>query len=99
TETGKNYAPDFFKPSRLGGSKDPNTGKILPPGVQYIMDPFGNPYGYSTAGLAVEQQYRAALATNPSAGRPPQKGYNPTFDLWSCAGDTAGLTTKWIKNW
>jgi len=102
TETAKNYAPDFFKPSRLGGIKDPNTGKVSP--VQYIMDPFGNPYGYSTAGLLLEQEFRANLATNASATRPAQnskgtQGYNPTFDLWSCAGDTAGLTAKWIKNW
>ncbi|MDR3403084.1 MAG: type II secretion system protein [Chthoniobacter sp.] len=97
TETGKNYAPDFFRPSRLGGTKDPNTGKVSP--VKYIMDPFGNPYGYSTAGLAIEQQYRAALATNPNAQRQAQQGYNPTFDLWSCAGDTSGQSAKWIKNW
>jgi len=97
TETGKNYVPDFFKPSRLGGIKDPNTGKVHP--VQYIMDPFGNPYGYSTAGLAAEQQYRVALSTNPNAPRPPTAGYNPTFDLWSCAGDTSGLSAKWVKNW
>ncbi|MEI9895484.1 MAG: type II secretion system protein [Chthoniobacter sp.] len=94
----KNYAPDFFKPSRLFGPKD-SSGKLT--SVQYIMDPFGNSYGYSTAGLAVEQQYRVALATNPSAPRPPQKGYNPTFDLFSTAGDasTPPNKAKWIKNW
>lgn len=30
----------------------------------------------------------------------PSKGYNPTFDLWSTAGGTAGADeSKWIKNW
>jgi len=96
SETGRNYAPDFFKNARLGGTKD-STGKVHP--VQYIMDPFGNPYGYSTAGLSAEQAFRAALSTNPSAPRPALQGYNPTFDLWSCAGDTTGQTAKWIKNW
>ncbi|MEP6673446.1 MAG: prepilin-type N-terminal cleavage/methylation domain-containing protein [Chthoniobacter sp.] len=96
----KNYAPGFFIPSRLGG---PKVGNTVNP-VQYIMDPFGNSYGYSTAGLLVEQEYRAALATNPNANRPVQnsqgtQGYNPTFDLWSTAGDTTGNTAKWRKNW
>jgi hypothetical protein len=74
------------------------------------MDPFGNPYGYSTAGLAVEQQYRAALSTSPNAPRPPQKGYNPTFDMWSTAGNNtpppatdptsiALAQAKFVKNW
>ncbi|MEY2485813.1 MAG: hypothetical protein QOH39_1461 [Verrucomicrobiota bacterium] len=27
------------------------------------------------------------------------KGYNPTFDLWSTAGDAAGNQNQWIKNW
>jgi prepilin-type N-terminal cleavage/methylation domain-containing protein len=101
TDTGKNYAPDFWKPTRLGGTKDA-TGKVAP--VKYIMDPFGNPYGYSTAGLLVEQEYRTALSTDPNAARKAQnskgtQGYNPTFDLWTCAGDTGGNPAKWVKNW
>ncbi len=93
---GKDYAPDFWKPTRLGGTKDA-TGKPNP--VLCIMDPFGNPYGYSTAGLAVEQSYRQALSTNSSASRPSPQGFNPTFDLFSCAGDTTGNQNKWVKNW
>lgn len=100
SETSKNYLPDFFKQSRLGGPKI--NGKVTP--IQYIMDPFGNPYGYSTAGLLVEQEYRSLLSTNPTAGRSATnskgtQGYNPTFDLWSTAGDTTGNTAKWVKNW
>jgi prepilin-type N-terminal cleavage/methylation domain-containing protein len=96
----KDYAPGFFKPSRLGG---PRVGNTVNP-VQYIMDPFGNPFGYSTAGLLLDQEYRTALATNPGATRQTQnsagtQGYNPTFDLWSTAGDTRQNTGKWIKNW
>jgi type II secretory pathway pseudopilin PulG len=58
--------------------------------VQYIQDPFGNSYGYSTA-----------QAANPGG----TAGYNPTFDLWSTAGLTATpgspdtITPQWIKNW
>ena len=56
--------------------------------VQYIKDPFGNSYGYSTKSQA-----------DVAAGNPPG-GYNPTFDLWSTAGATAGNDqSKWIKNW
>jgi general secretion pathway protein G len=59
--------------------------------VQYIRDPFGNSYGYSTA-------YAADAQTNP--GTTPTHGYNPTFDLWSTAGVTSGTDqSQWIKNW
>jgi len=55
--------------------------------VQYIQDPFGNSYGYSTIQAATSDT---------------TKGYNPTFDLWSTAGTTSGSPTdknQWIKNW
>ncbi len=58
--------------------------------VDFIRDPFGNSYGYSTANQA-----------DPAT----PKGYNPTFDLWSTAGLTASpvspdtITPQWIKNW
>jgi len=92
----KNYAPDFWKPSRLGGPKTNGVATA----IWYIQDPYGNSYGYSTAGLAIEQQYRQALAISSSASRPTAiKGYNPTFDLWSTAGDTLGNPAKWAKNW
>jgi type II secretory pathway pseudopilin PulG len=54
--------------------------------VNYICDPFGNSYGYSTI-----------QAANPGDST---KGYNPTFDLWSTAGLTSGTNSNlWIKNW
>ena len=64
---------------------------LLPPppstnAVTAIRDPFGNPYGYSTM---------KATATNPATAG----GYNPTFDLWSTAGDDGTNQAKWIKNW
>ena len=99
TETARSYAQGFFTPGRLGGIKDSN-GKIAI--VRYINDPFGNPYGYSTAGLKQEQTYRQGLATNPGTQRPPAdqaKGYNSTFDLWSTAGDNTSNPAKWAKNW
>jgi type II secretory pathway pseudopilin PulG len=69
----------------LGGGLRPSMLKPKPPGANtYICDPFGNPYGYSTA-----------KASNPGGS----VGNNPTYDLWSTANDTAGNTTKWIKNW
>jgi type II secretory pathway pseudopilin PulG len=58
--------------------------------VQYIQDPFGNSYGYSTIQAATQDT---------------TKGYNPTFDLWSTSGLTANpgnpdtITPQWIKNW
>jgi prepilin-type N-terminal cleavage/methylation domain-containing protein len=55
--------------------------------VNYILDSFGNSYGYSTI-------------DNPTANSNPTPGYNPTFDLWSTAGGTTTSDVpKWIKNW
>jgi type II secretory pathway pseudopilin PulG len=90
------------------GSRTPNTGarsyfvfkpNMLFPSdqnqsVQYIQDPFGNSYGYSTI-------------NNPVANPSPTPGYNPTFDLWSTAGVAPSPTPAppatqqdlWIKNW
>ncbi|HEY2124035.1 MAG TPA: hypothetical protein VGG94_01120 [Chthoniobacterales bacterium] len=80
-----------FKPQMLGRGNN-----SLPPSgsnpVNYIRDPFGNSYGYSTA-------YQADIAAGTN---PPRRGYNPTFDLWSTAGTTtasAADQAQWIKNW
>jgi prepilin-type N-terminal cleavage/methylation domain-containing protein len=72
-----------FKPNQLS----PTDGQSVP--VQYLRDPFGNSYGYSTANQA-----------DPAT----PKGYNPTFDFWSTSGlttnpPTAAITQQWIKNW
>ena len=66
--------------------------------VAALVDPFGYPYGYSTA-------YQGDLA---SGVNPPVHGYNSTYDLWSTAGniglatDTQAQTTQkrlqWIMN-
>jgi len=90
------------------GSRTPNSGarsyfvfkpNMLFPAdqtqpVQYIRDPFGNSYGYSTI-------------DNPVANPTPTPGYNSTFDLWSTAGVASSPTPSppatqqnlWIKNW
>jgi type II secretory pathway pseudopilin PulG len=74
-----------FKPNQLSPTDQTQTP------VEFIRDPSGNSYGYSTA-----NQY------DPNT----PKGYNPTFDLWSIAGLTATpggipdtITPQWIKNW
>lgn len=89
----------WFKPSRLNYEKDQNG---QPKEVKYIMDPFGNCYGYSTIGLQTEAEYIKQLKKDPATPRPQQqKGYNnATFDMWSTAGQT-GINSdeKWVKNW
>lgn len=96
SETGTRYCSDFFKSSRFdSGFK--TTGNIT-----YIIDPFGYSYGYSTAGLKAEQDYRVQLESDAKANRGASKGYNPTFDLWSTGGATGSTDAdraKWIKNW
>lgn len=91
-----------FNPSQV---QKTSTGEI-----KFIKDPFGNSYGYSTAGAAMEESYRQSLEKDPSVKRPSGtdlKGFNPTFDTWS----TGGVVTKsggnslnterkrWVKNW
>jgi type II secretory pathway pseudopilin PulG len=72
-----------FKPNQLSPTDQTQTP------VDFIRDPFGNSYGYSTANQA-----------DPAT----PKGYNPTFDLWSTLGlttnpPTDAITQQWIKNW
>jgi type II secretory pathway pseudopilin PulG len=84
TSDTKNYLSGGLRPNMLN-PKPPNAGT-------YIIDPFGNAYGYSTFETA-----------NP--GSP--YGNNPTFDLWSTCGETGRKSTetfqqyqqRWIKNW
>jgi type II secretory pathway pseudopilin PulG len=71
----KTYFP--FRPNQLSPVDQTRA-------VTSIRDPFGNPYGYSTA--------KAATGGNV--------GYNPTFDLWSIADGAPGTNqAKWITNW
>jgi prepilin-type N-terminal cleavage/methylation domain-containing protein len=97
----KIYLPDFFKPNVLAAKKD-GDGKIIE--VKYIQDPFGQSYGYSTAGAQEEEDFLKQLRKKPDTSRPAsRRGYNPTFDLWSTGGSTGGVTAKdqgkWVKNW
>jgi type II secretory pathway pseudopilin PulG len=72
---------------------------LLPPppspaDITAIRDPFGNSYGYSTAGNPDAVPSGGSASTG--------KGYNPTFDLWSTGGGTTNSpadTAQWIKNW
>ncbi len=73
-----------FKPQMFGGTRNSNNVVTK---IEYLRDPFGNSYGYSTL-----------KAANPTA----TGGFNPTFDLWSNAdttGSTAADQVQWIKNW
>ena len=84
--------------------------KIATGQVKFIKDPFGNSYGYSTAGVAMEENYRQDVLKDPSTQRPSGtdlKGFNPTFDMWSTGGvvtrgGASSLNTerkRWVKNW
>jgi len=72
-----------FKPNQLSRTDQTQTP------VEFIRDPFGNSYGYSTA-----YQYDIDQGINPT------HGYNPTFDLLSTdGGTTTNDVAGWIKNW
>ena len=88
-----------FRPDQLKKGSNGN--------IEYIKDPFGNSYGYSTNGAATEEIYRTMLQKNPSARRLKSGGFNTTFDLWSTGGviskESAGglnpVRRRWVKNW
>jgi prepilin-type N-terminal cleavage/methylation domain-containing protein len=93
-----------FPVNMLNVDKDAS-GKAVK--VNYIQDPWGNPFGYSTAMNADESRYAKDILKNPNAPRPqPARGYNKTFDLWSIGGASAKGAgagnpdpSKWIKSW
>lgn len=71
-----------------------------------MQDPFGNFYGYSTAGAANEEAFAARLQDDASSVRSAQRGFGPRFDLWSTAGiltsDAAHVgeaQQRWVKSW
>ena len=85
-----------FQPSMLYTTVTIDSNGSSKTFVDFLRDPFGNSYGYSTA-------YQAWV-DGGSLGT--QQGYNPTFDLWSTASyqlPTAAPTPTpqdfWIKNW
>ena len=64
--------------------------------VYYFQDPFGYPYGYSTAALRGEQDYQHDLRKKPESAKRPTgkdiKGFNTgAFDLWSTGGNKKAL--------
>lgn len=87
-----------FPRTQLNFTKDKDGN---PSTIRYIADPWGNPYGYSTAAAELEAAYRAEVRKNPRSPRPTDlQGFNPTFDLWSTAGaNTLTQKGKWVRNW
>lgn len=106
TTGAKAYFP--WKPGQVyPSSAVAANGSINPPNVQYVIDPFGQSYGYSTIGAQ-----RAADAASGVAGTTPvdptKGGFNPVFDLWSTSGygpgkpyatGTTDRSILWITNW
>ena len=73
-----------FKPGAMG-RRDMSQPVSASNKIDYLRDPFGNSYGYSTIKFK-----------NPTG----TAGYNPTFDLWSTGGATTDHDqSQWIKNW
>jgi prepilin-type N-terminal cleavage/methylation domain-containing protein len=97
-ETGTKAYYSFTR-AQINAKRD-SSGSITE--VYYIQDPFGSAYGYSTAGLNSEQDYRKQVQKNPTYARPAEKkGFNTaTYDMWSTgAATTQDGQAKWVKNW
>lgn len=79
--------------------------------VKYFKDPFNYPYGYSTAALKAEQDFKEEIRENGRAAeRQAPVGFNASgYDMWSTSNnkrDPAGddetmkkLWKEWVKNW
>jgi len=79
--------------------------------VEYLKDPYSYSYGYSTAALKAEQDFKDAVRRDGrSAIRAADPvGFNASgYDLWSTAGNKQMpgtpeakrlLWMEWIKNW
>lgn len=98
-----------FDGKMLKVDRDAN-GKIT--NVRYFQDPWGYPYGYSTAAGHEEMIYQKNLkSSGASATRPTtSRGFNATYDLWSTTGNKVTSApssdndkqlqwAKWEKNW
>ncbi len=101
TDVGKtSYAADFFTPNRMRYESTGSDKK-----VDYLQDPFGSCFGYSTEGSNVEEKYRKELKSNATAPRPTDsKCFGAEYDLWSTGGTTRMSTGgpdygKWVKTW
>ena len=104
----RNYISDFRQDSYGRAYTNASVSGTNP--VQYLGDPFGNAYGYSTAN-AFYQQY---MNTSGAQAKPSPPGFNPTFDIWSTGGSTANPYSGtgssapgspgdpalgWVKSW
>ena len=108
--------PRYFKELDmriLNTKKDATTKAIIQ--VNYIQDPFGFAYGYSTAAASIEQNFQRDLklgTANPKRKTGDAlRGFNTgSFDLWSTGGDNTTSSpgsdankalkwAKWVKNW
>jgi hypothetical protein len=96
----------------LGAKKDPSTKAITQ--VNYLQDPFGFPYAYSTAAAKAESDFQKDIKMGKNPTRLTGNlllGFNTgSFDLWSTGGSVAKVSpasdsakdlewAKWVKNW
>lgn len=95
----------------LKATKNPTTKAII--SVQYLQDPFGNPYAYSTSAANDEQTYQRQILQNPALRKTLPRptgnalhGFNAgSYDLWSTGGSipksgvssSAAMELEWAK--
>jgi prepilin-type N-terminal cleavage/methylation domain-containing protein len=95
----------------LKATKNPSTKAII--AVQYMQDPFGNPYAYSTSAVNDEQTYQRQILQNPALRNTLKRptgnalhGFNSgSYDLWSTGGSVpkssitsqSAMELEWAK--
>lgn len=95
----------------LKATKNPTTKAII--SVQYLQDPFGYPYAYSTSAANDEQTYQKQILQNPALRNTLKRptgtalhGFNSgSYDLWSTGGSVpksnvtsqAAMELEWAK--
>lgn len=96
TDGVKNKVYIEFRPNQLFPNPSTTQSTVQ---IKALVDPWKNPYGYSTINLAETQEGRS----------PAPDGFNPTFDLWCTCNITGTVASnppksndpslQWVKNW
>jgi len=88
----------FFQLSGLDASQQPVAN--MKSYFAFKPQMLGHPPGNATTVAYIRDPFGNSYGYSTANQADPNKGDNPTYDLWSTAGGLASAdTVKWIKNW
>ncbi len=100
--TGSKYLPaSLYLYTQVSGL-DANQQPVANMKSYFAFKPqmLGHPPGNTTTVAYIRDPFGNSYGYSTANQADPNKGDNPTYDLWSTAGGLASAdTVKWIKNW